>query len=343
MGDIEGGLARGTAFKGNLVVGCVADLSALSGWTGGSLFLSAVDTQGNSLSRAYVGDTLGTRKDDEPPAAHLFEFGLEQSLFAGDVDLKAGQIAVTDDFFHSFSGFFTHNAFNWGPNGASGAPAGPDSAFGLRAHLKCGRAVYLTAGAYDNSVQGDGHAPRWDFPAGGKAVLFVETGWANADAPNPSRLSLGAWTSRAPRMDNEGGGLLRGNCGSYLVAEHTVSGLGESGGHVLRAFVRLACSPADRNQFGEQADAGVLYSGLLPGREADTVGAGFAQAATSASWRTAHAAGAGEQAVEVKYQVRAAPWCTVEFFAQRILHPGLPDGRHLRDAQAIGVADQFTL
>jgi porin len=350
MGDLSGGMGRGSAYKGNLIAGITGDLGQSIGWIGASVFVSGVNTHGESLSGRFVGDSLGTRKDDENPRTHLFEAGLEQSLSSNTVALKIGLLAVTSDFFQSASGFFTHNSFNWGPNGQSNAPSGPDSALGARLRFQLAASVYAEAAIYDNVTggeigpgQGGEEVSRGAWPSGDRAVYFAETGYTPAHAlfGLPGALKAGAWFDQANHLDNLGGPAHGDNWGAYLVAEQVVFTEKTGAKQGLKIFSRLAYAPSDRNQFDWQINAGAIYTGLVPGRDADVTGIAFTDAVTSASWRAATGAGAHEEATEIKYQFAVSPWWHLDLFGQYIIHPGAPNARQLNNALVLGLGNHF--
>ena len=107
----------------------------------------------------------------------------------------------------------------------------------------------------------------------------------------PGTLKLGGWYHTGvfsdQRYDTSGVSLAspfssgvparhRGDFGGYAVVDQVLwrpTGTSDRG---LSAFVRLGGSPANRNLVEFHADAGLSYTGLIPGREADSVGIGAA-------------------------------------------------------------------
>lgn len=350
MGDVSGGMGQGATYKGHLILSIKGNLDQAIGWKGASVFASGINTHGDSLSGRFVGDSLGTRKDDENPCTHLFEFGLEQSMFSERVAFKLGQLAATSDFFQSASGFFTHNSLNWGPNGQSSAPGGPDSSIGARLQIQFAPSAYVKIGVYDNSTSGDfghdendKHGTKWAVPLGDRAVSLVEIGYTpdRGFLNNPSVFKVGAWRDQATHADNLGGPAHGGNWGLFLVAEQVVWTEKADSKEGIRIFGRFAYAPEDRNQLNWQFNAGMLYTGLFPGRGADVMGIAFTHAATSASWRTATGAGANEEAIELKYQFALARWWHLDLFSQYVINPGSPDARHLDNAVVLGIGSHL--
>lgn len=92
-------------------------------------------------------------------------------------------------------------------------------------------------------------------------------------------------------------------------------------------FGRIAFEPQDRNFVGFYFDTGLVYTGLVPTRDEDRLGVGFAYAQlTSGARRTLEdegSAGVGaEMVVEFSYEAVLTPWLTIQPDAQIIINPG---------------------
>jgi porin len=92
-------------------------------------------------------------------------------------------------------------------------------------------------------------------------------------------------------------------------------------------FGRIAFGPQNRNFVGFYAESGLVYTGLIPTRDEDQVGIGFAYAQlTNGARKTlefegSHGVGA-EMLLEVTYKAILAPWMYVQSDAQFIINPG---------------------
>ena len=113
----------------------------------------------------------------------------------------------------------------------------------------------------------------------------------------------------------------------------------------LVGFFRVATAPKDRNlaQFG--IDGGLLYKGLIPSRDWDTLGIAGSYMEISDDLSRAQRginrtlAGFGapsaftkladyEAVIEVSYKAQLTAWWTLQPSVQRVIHPG---GRVLAD------------
>src|SRR5262249_26846144 len=108
------------------------------------------------------------------------------------------------------------------------------------------------------------------------------------------------------------------------------TGSGEQG---LSAFLRIAGSPSDRNLVNFYVDGGLTWRGLIPGRDADTLGlaAGYARISgaargldhdTNAFTGAAGAVRDYEAVLELTYIAQIRPGLNVQPDLQFIFHPG---------------------
>ncbi|MBN8711007.1 MAG: carbohydrate porin [Verrucomicrobia bacterium] len=95
----------------------------------------------------------------------------------------------------------------------------------------------------------------------------------------------------------------------------------------LGFFGRIAFQPQDRNFLGFYFDTGLVYTGLIPTRDEDRLGVGFAYAQLSNgaqdNLELEGSTGVGaEMAVEFSYEAVITPWLSVQPDAQLIINPG---------------------
>src|SRR5262249_54249215 len=99
----------------------------------------------------------------------------------------------------------------------------------------------------------------------------------------------------------------------------------------LGTFAALHYSPPDVNTFRWFTDVGLIYQGLVPGRDADTTGLFFAYGDYSGDLRDSQAAGGipgqtYEAVLELNYNIALLPWLSLQPDIQGILHPGAAGG-----------------
>jgi len=127
-----------------------------------------------------------------------------------------------------------------------------------------------------------------------------------------------------------------GNYGLYLLAEQQFfreKDKTDPAKQGLVGFFRMEGAPSDRNltQFG--IDGGLVYRGLIPSRDWDTlaIGASYLQLSDDLrnAQRDANALAPGaftvsdyESVLEVSYKLQMTAWWTLQSSLQRVFHPG---------------------
>ncbi len=127
-----------------------------------------------------------------------------------------------------------------------------------------------------------------------------------------------------------------GNYGVYALAEQMVyrePGDPEAPRQGLVSFLRAAAAPGDRNLTELELAGGLVYTGLIPTREYDTLGIAASYLRASTKIRDAvreanDTYGIGlplpdsETVLEVSYKAQLAAWWTLQPSLQWVIHPG---------------------
>ncbi len=137
------------------------------------------------------------------------------------------------------------------------------------------------------------------------------------------------------------------NYGWYFLADQMVyreQGKEDPAQQGLVGFFRLGGAPKDRNlaQFG--VDGGLVYKGLIPKRDWDTLAVAASYLEISDDIRRGQRAGNAvapgsfvvsdyETVVEASYKAQVTAWWTVQPSVQRVFHPG--GSSAIRDAWAV--------
>jgi porin len=203
-------------------------------------------------------------------------------------------------------------------------------------------------------AQSDGHDPKAmqpkamvELPSGLPGTYKIGGWFHTGDFPSnefdADGVFLGsAFSSGAPRIEN-------GNWGIYAIADQMLwreqPGSNAQG---LGAFFRITYSPEEVAFYQIYSDFGITYCGLIPGRDEDTIGIGFAYGGISDPIGSVQAAtGAPVQdytaVLEVTYQFVIAPWWTLQPDFQYVFQP---DGAStssggLQDAVVLGLRTEI--
>ncbi|MFI5012591.1 MAG: carbohydrate porin [Hyphomicrobiales bacterium] len=181
---------------------------------------------------------------------------------------------------------------------------------------------------------------------------IAEAGYADAKAPLAFAYKLGAWMVGGGRFfdqhhDTLGFSLAdvantngvpkrySSDWGLYGIADQTLWAPGGDDPRKIAAFARAGISPSNRNLIDAYADGGFALTGFVPGRSNDVIGLAATYSKISSAAR-----GFDQDTVffgtnppgfpirdyefvgEATYQLVLAPWLTVQFDAQHIVHPG---------------------
>lgn len=336
--NAHGGLntSRATEFRGNLDLTLTFDLDKLSWPLGGEVFLYFQEGHGRGISEPHVGDYQGVSNIDIPDLTQLSEYWWRKRLFDERFWFKLGKQDATNDFSSTDAASgFCNNGF-WNPYNIP-LPVYPDPGPGLAVGWDLADDWSLEAGVYDGAPDGrlSGLSNLGDH---GAFAIFEATFhplWGDEETPLGT-YRLGAWHHGG---DFDEVGLpephrVAGNYGWYAACEQTL--LGEAGdaaaGQGLAAFFHYGWAPDDRNETPHALAAGLVYTGLLPGRDEDSLGFGLAQVRFAERLRASEGR-AQETAWEWYYRVQAAPWLVVQPDMQYIHQPN-GDGR---DAVVVGL------
>jgi porin len=338
-------------------------------WKGGRVHVSGVWLESSNLFSAnHVGDFNKNNLVDFEEEFRLWEAYYEQKLFDGRLTLKAGLMAADMDFllpdfynglaninFLNQTFFFPTLIFNLYdvpgfPIGNHALNSSPYGALGAVVKWDVTDRCYVYYGIYDGEPNFD-HGTDFTLSSEEGALMFLETGYRwnqlKDDTGLPGGVKLGAFYHTDDFYDVEdvirsfaglspGTKTHDGNYGFYALGEQMLyreHGKDDVAGQGIYGFVRLTGAPADRNltQFG--ADAGLVWKGLIPGRDWDTLGIAGSYLQMSDDIRdgqkAVNALAPGtftlvdyEAVIEMNYKLQLAAWWTLQPSFQYAMHPG---------------------
>jgi porin len=306
LSNLRGGIRRGTIFDGKLEAMVGVDLGRLAGLEGLSFYSNSFQIHGSSgPGRSLVGNLNTISNIEALPTTRLSEFWLEQRLFDGKANLRAGQLVVDTEFlFSQYFSFFMSSDWPTNPavNIPNGGPAYPLSTPGVR--LKVDPTPQTTAllGVFNGDPAGQCgrdaeicNRHGLNFRVNDPPYLLGEVQYRYNQEPTSRGLAggvrFGAWHHFGRfddlRYDINGFSLanplstgiarrLRGNDGVYAVLDQQLYRPpgGDANSGVL-AFARAAYSTPDRSLNDFYLDGGIIFAGMIPARPADAFGASF--------------------------------------------------------------------
>lgn len=357
MTVVDGGAERGIYYAGLLEVGLALDLATLLDWPHSRAVVLGIGTfgrdPGDGSASIHAPSNLANT-----PTGTLLEAWFERDLFDGRLALLGGLYAVDSEFdVKETAGVFANGGFGTGldlsETGLNGPCAYPSTCLGVRVRYQPDESRYVQLAVLDGGA-GDPHQPHGiqvHLRSDDGLFIIGETGiQQGADEGRFLRAALGAWryttefetisqpdAPTAVRIRN-------GTRGVYALLEGV---LYSEPGHItqgLSGFLRFGFAEESVNPIGRYAGAGLVYTGLLPGRDEDVLGLGVSAAFIGRDFKDTQAqAGipvdSREQVLELTYWMPVSPWLSLQLDLQYISNPSADPG--LDDATLLGLRYQI--
>jgi porin len=323
MSNVHGGLERETS--ADLLLDWVidADLNKAVGWTGASARVNPMWLAGTGISDD-IGDLTRVSNIAGEGAVRVFEAWLQQALFDGAFSLRAGILAMDQEFVLTAAGTLYFNSVFGGPVFTTPnvpTPIYPIGSPGARARVDFSKSVYLQAAVYDGDPGSEafnrsGFQQRLHDEDG--LFTIVESGIL-LGTTHATVIKAGGFLHTDEFIEHTTGIAHEGLLGGYLVLEQKVVP------GTVDAFIRLGVAQENRALVSFGFDSGINFTGLIPGRPADVLGIGLVYARISRDFaktqpdreRWGH-----ETVLEVTYKITLTPWLMVQPDLQYIVHPG---------------------
>jgi len=375
------------------------------GWPAAKFHVSALDPHGAGLTQKALGDVGVVSSADAYDGVRLDTLWLEQCFCDQRFSLRAGVLAVDDEFYQTASeAVFVHADFGWSSILGLNVPLPtyPYAAPGVRLKMQPTCWSYAMFGVYaGNPAPGVFHDPspdavpstsfnkhgtQWALRRDEGAFLIAEGGIHFNDPPDPTAppasggdgkkavketrglftsvkvgvgydtdtfsdsydaTLIGLGSTNAPERARARGG----DWAVYALADQELYREPGTETQGLCAFLHATYMPPDRNAYDFAGEAGLNYTGLLPGRGDDVFGLAFAiihaGSASAAAVRDANrtdgthiATPDYEGLIEATYNVHVGRGVWVQPDVQFILHPGATSERG--NALVIGLRTTIT-
>lgn len=321
LSNVHGGAERDVGADQLLDWVIDADLDKAVGWTGGSARINPMWLAGDGIAN-NLGDLTLVSNITGLGGVRLFEAWLQQSI-GGVFSVRAGILAADQEFVLSTSGLLYYNSVFGGPVFLTpnlAWPIYPVGAPGVRARADLADGLYLQGACYDGDPGSEAFnrtGVRLRFRDVDGVFAIVEAGWAAGDALRTT-IKAGGFHHSADFTDFTSGTAVSGNSGGYVVVEQRIAA-------GIDAFLRAGFAEQDRSVVSLGIDAGVNFTGAIPGRPEDVLGLGLIYARISrafASSQPDRPHWGHETVIEATYKIVIAPWCSLQPDLQYLLHPG---------------------
>jgi carbohydrate-selective porin OprB len=316
----------------------VAKVTGLKFLSGGSIYIGTEGSWGDGIDTTSIGSIFGANTD---AAGDRFmdvrQVWYEQELFGGKMRVRAGKMDITGGFECKGSAVgFDGNAYandetaqflNAALCNNPTIPF-PDFGMGIAMYLEPFDGIYFAAGVSDAQADARETGFNTAFHYEDWFVSFCETGiiteFKSAKGPLAGAYRVGMWYNGQPMAKVNGSGeFMRDKVGVYLSFDQVLckENADEEDTQGLGAFFRYGLSDSDVGDPKAFYSAGVQYQGLIPTRDDDVLGVGWATGARS---RQSGAAGitGDESVIEAYYNIQVTPWMNFGPSIQYIFNPG---------------------
>jgi porin len=327
----------------------------MAGLKGGSLYILTEGGWSPGVDPASVG-SLFTVNADTYNAQHtigITEFRYDQKLFDDKVIVRIGKLDLTGGFeCHGCPVAFDGNAFANDEttqflNGAlvnNPTIPFPDKGLGAVVYFHPVEHWYAAAGVGDANSKRNTTGFNTAFESGSRVLTLAETGYIaelpSENGPMHGAYRLGMWYDSRNKDRFDGADVKRGDTGMYVSVDQVLyrENADPKDTQGLGVFSRFGLADQTVNAVRMFWSAGAQYQGLIPGRDSDVLGVGFARG------RVTNDSGAGftvkhETVVETYYNIQVAPWLNVSPSVQYVADPGAQ--KETRDAVIVGVRVQM--
>jgi len=344
------GSGDGWAYAGRVDASVEFDMEKLAGASGLTFFVSGAWSSGDDLSDNQVGNLFAVQQIYTGEAVRLSQLYVKQELPYGGLAVKLGRLTTEEDFLAS--DIYT----NYVSGGINGTPAnipGSNAGFTTAPYAQWGAVISaepadglrLAAGVYNaddkanqdkrngvdfaldgDAVLGIGEISySWNQPAGESEAGAVEeahqSGGEAAPAAAdglPGTVKFGALYESGNREDLRTGRKKDGSPGFYMSLEQMVWSEPGSSEQGLTPWAVVAWLPRHTiNEMPVFFAGGLVYRGLIPGRDEDSTALGFLYGDLSEDIEP----GGSEKVLEVAYTAQLTPWFYVRPDLQLVFDP----------------------
>ena len=348
--NAKGGIstrARRGRNSGSYDLEIAADLQKLLGFEDGSIYMLVEggwpDAEG--IDASSVGSVFGVNADAIGNDAMLVkELYYQHPVLGGSSTLMIGKIDFTGVF--DASAYADDETSQFLNSALVDDPTIPFADYSLGVVLTCHptESWYIMGGIADAQADGRETGFRTTFHGEDYFLYMLETGvmpeLESANGVLQGAYRVGFWSDPQPKANSDATRNYRDDAGFYLSCDQMLTkentDLEDSQG--LGTFFRYGYANGRKNDITEFWSAGFQYQGLVEGRDEDVLGAGFAWGIFSNRASATYTADY-ENALELYYNARVAPWVSISPSIQHITNPG--GDKTVGDAIVLGLRAQM--
>lgn len=354
--NAHGGLqARdGHRMTGSVDYEVIFDFEAMGLVNGGTAYVLGESTWNDGIGKDRVGTLFGVNGDAAGDHSIVVsELWYEQTFWNGKARFRFGKIDVSLDFdANAYANDETSQFLNPALINTMNIPM-PN--VGLGAQLVVQPVDWMYAGIVATDAQAYGRETGFGTAFHDEDYFFcaLELGflpiWDTSRGSLPGAYRFGVWYDPQPKevffSDLAGQRrtvpLKSDDLGFYFNMDQMLwkENLGdEADAQGLGMFFRYGYANEDCNEIEHFWSIGAQYQGLIPTRDNDVLGFGFAQSILSGELRRLDGVDR-ESVYELYYNAQISPWLTVTPDVQYVVNPGADEGR---DSFVVGVRLQMS-
>lgn len=364
--NVDGGLRRGQAYAGQVLLGADVDLDKLAGWGATTLHVAVTNRHGDNLSADAIGGSTSVQEIYGAQNTRLARLTLERSFLDGRLVVEGGRTVANISFLGSSL------CANFQLNAACGNPTfvfktssftwWPVSSWGGHATAWLTPKVYAHAGAYEvnpGHQSDDEHGLDWGTSGSTGVIAPFALGYQTSFDNDrlPRRYEIGGWYDGAdyadPLRDAAGApaavsgrpyATLNGRSGAFVRFEQMVHRPDPDAQRGLTLFGVAMAGTSGRLVEDHFLELGLVQRGTFSSRPDDTIGFVVTQqnysreALENLRLTRAAAGGAGtppsnQVMMELSYGAQLGPSVRVQPNLIYIIHPDqLDQPARLKDA-----------
>ena len=353
--NVTGGERTGTVYTGLMSLHGNVDLQKLVGWQGASVSTQWYWLSGQDISATNLGNNIFTISNIAGfNTFRMSELWFQQSFLSNRISIRLGQLAADSQFgVSTYETIFLNGTFAWSPdlytNIPNGGPGYPMGAPGVQLTLTPWNWLTYQAAVFQGNVFAQNvnqHGFRWDLsPSNGyfsiHELIFRTNQRAGANGL-PGEFKIGAWFDTAP--DPDASNTQPWNYGLYFILDQMLYrvpqpslGTSVSNGKQTAApsltdkglgiFAYIGLAPRNSSVINFYVDCGLNYKGLIPTRDYDVLGVGFAYGHLNNNPQgNDESSNPGyEMVFEATYQFVFTPWLSFQPDLQYVMQPSSTD------------------
>lgn len=334
--NLDGGVARGSAWLMNSAVSITLDMEKLGGWEGVSTLIQYHLQHGDPSINQYTGSFAGVSNiETGNHNGQFFQAWLQKNSADNKFSVLAGLYAVDTEFYvNESAGLFIQPPYGMSAEmantGKSGPPVFPMGALALRTRYS--QDHYYIQGVLTDGVPGNPNNSKGTqilLDQSDGTLAIVEFGYnASGEAKPFNKTAIGLWNYSAhaddlSETDAAGNALQRPDQGYYFLTEHTLFTETIDSSQGLSGFIRYGTTNKDVYQADWSASLGLNYQGLIDGRDDDSAGIAVTTIHASSKYQQLNNSESAETLVEVTYRAQLKPWLALQPTIQRFINPNM--------------------